>query len=104
MRRLDQASLKIPLAIERLLLQADNWDLPGSIEVDKDLLKFYKRDLDAVKLQRQLNMLPDLIKDLISTPSFMHLKNVSSISTTAELLSSTPLTLGAISEVVIFIR
>ena len=35
-------------------------------------------------------MLPDLVKELKSTPSFMHLNNVSSISTIAELLSSSP--------------
>ncbi|KAL5466910.1 hypothetical protein EMCRGX_G031072 [Ephydatia muelleri] len=83
-RRFDQASLKIPLAIERLLLQAANWDIPGSIEIDKDLLKFYERDLDAIKLSRQLNMLPDLVKELKSTPAFMHLKSESN----AEVLSS----------------
>ena len=88
---------KIPLAIGRLLIQAAIWDVPGSIEIDKDLLKFYARDLDAAKLQRQLNMLPYLIKELKSTPSFMHLKNVSSISMIAESLSSSPLTLGAFS-------
>ena len=78
-RRFDQASLKIPLAIEILLLQAAIWDIPGSIEIDKDLLKFYERDLDAIKLSRQLNMLPDLVKELKLTPAFMHLKSVSSI-------------------------
>ena len=103
-RRFDQASLKIPLAIERLLLQAANWDIPGSIEIDKDLLKFYERDLDAIKLSRQLNMLPDLVKELKSTPTFMHLKSVSSISTIAELLSSSPLTLGVFSEVVKLVK
>ena len=100
-RRFDQASLKIPLA---LLIQAANWDIPGSIEIDKDLLKFYERDLDAIKLSRQLNMLPDLVKELKLTPAFMHLKSVSSISTIAELLSSSPLTLGVFSEVVKLVK
>ena len=103
-RRFDQASLKIPLAIERLLIQAANWDIPGSIKIDKDLLKFYERDLDAIKLSRQLNMLPDLVKELKLTPVFMHLKSVSSISTIAELLSSSPLTLGVFSEVVKLVK
>ena len=38
-RRFDQASLKIPLAIERLLLQAANWNIPGSIEIDLNFMK-----------------------------------------------------------------
>ena len=33
-------------------------------------------------------MLPDLIKELKSTPSFMHLKNISNVSTIAEILSN----------------
>ena len=73
-RRFDQPSLQIPLAIERLILEAANWDVPGSLQIDNELLKFYERDLDPSKLQRQLNMYPDLIKELKSTPSFMHLK------------------------------
>ena len=73
-RRFDQPSLQIPLAIERLILEAANWDVPGSLQIDNELLKCYERDLDPSKLQRQLNMLPDLIKEPKSTPSFMHLK------------------------------
>ena len=42
-RRFDQASLKIPLANERLLLQAANLDIPGSIEIDKDLLSWRRK-------------------------------------------------------------
>ena len=99
-RRFDQPSLQIPLAIERLILEAANWDVPGSLQIDSELLKFYERDLDPSKLQRQLNMLPDLIKELKSMPSFMHLKNISSVSTIAGILSSSRLTLGVFSEVV----
>ena len=78
------------------------WHVLGSLQIDSELLKFYERDLDPSKLQRQLNtcMLPDLIKELKSTPSFMHLKNISSVSMIAEILSSSPLTLGVFSEVV----
>ena len=49
-------------------------------------------------------MLPDLIKELKSTPSFMHLKNISSVSTIPEILSSSPLTLGVFSEVVKLVK
>ena len=103
-RRFDQPSLQIPLAIERPILEAANWDVPGSLQIDSELLKFYERDLDPSKLQRQLNMLPDLIKELKSTPSFMHLKNISSVSTIAEILSSSPLTLVVFSEVVKLVK
>lgn len=37
------------LQLKRLFLQAANWDIPGSIEVDKDLLKCYERNLEAIK-------------------------------------------------------
>ena len=103
-RRFDQPSLQIPLAIERLILEAANWDVPGSLQIDSELLKFYERDLDPSKLQRQLNMLPDLIKELKSMPSFMHLKNISSVSTIAGILSSSRLTLGVFSEVVKLVK
>lgn len=32
-RRFDQPSLQIPLAIERLILEAANWDVPGSLQI-----------------------------------------------------------------------
>ena len=55
-------------------------------------------------MQRQLNMLPDLIKELKSTPSFMHLKNISIVSMIAEILSSSPLTLGVFSDMVKLVK
>ena len=39
---IDQPSLQIPLAIERLILVAANWDVPGSFQIDSELLKFYE--------------------------------------------------------------
>ena len=45
-RRFEQPSLQIPLAIKRLILEAANWDVPGSLQIDSELLKFYERDLD----------------------------------------------------------
>ena len=56
-RRFDQPSLQIPLAIERLILEAANWDVPGSLQIVSELLKFYERDPNPSKLQGQLNML-----------------------------------------------
>ena len=43
-RIFDQPSLQIPLAIEELILEAANWDVPGSLQIDSELLKFYERD------------------------------------------------------------
>ena len=37
-RRFDQPSLQIPLAIERLILEAANWDVPGSLQIDSKVL------------------------------------------------------------------
>ena len=68
-RRFDQPSFQIPLAIERLIIEAANWDIPGSLQIDSELLNFRKEiSTDTSKLQRQLNMLPNLIKELKSTP------------------------------------
>ena len=47
-RRFDQPSLQIPLAIERLIVEAANWDVPDSLQMDSELLKFYERDLDLL--------------------------------------------------------
>ena len=60
-RRFDQQSFILPIAIEDLLLKecAENSD-DVSITVPEIITKSYSRDIK--KLERQLNMLPDLVK------------------------------------------
>ena len=82
--RFNQETFLLPEAIEKLLLSAANGEndcaeLPTELET-------YKDDLDFKRLQIQLKMLPDLIKDLQACGKVSQLKRVTSVQSLAEIM------------------
>ena len=99
-RRFDQASLAVPLAVEKMLLDAANWDGKGTFDVDKDAIQLYSENVDMNKLVNQLKMLPDYITEIKkSVKDFASLKKVTTIRSLGELLSASSFGSGMLSEV-----
>ena len=59
-RRFDQASLALPAAIEDVLVKAINNSDESPIKVPDAVAEVYSKDINLKKLEKQLQMLPDL--------------------------------------------
>ena len=97
-KRFDQSSMEVPSAIECSLLKACNRDLHGETD-DEPLVppavgRLYTKDLALKRLQRQMQMLPDLVR---SCPEIA--KEVTRVHTRANLLATAPLASSMFSEV-----
>ena len=93
-----RAQWKVPRAIKCSLLKACNRDLHGETD-DEPLVppaveRLYAKDLDLKRLQRQMQMLPDLVR---SCPEIA--KEVTRVRTLASLLATAPLASSMFSEV-----
>ena len=80
-RRFQQRDMELPRKTEDLLLQAANWEGPGSPQVPDLVLTTYKEDLNGEKLHHQLAMLPDLVRQT-------KVKKVTSVRSLAQILTS----------------
>ena len=96
-RRFAQSSLKVPRALEKLLVGACNGEitttLPELVETT------YAKDVDIKKLLRQLQMLPDLVNAAKARPLHSPLQAVTNVCTLAAILDDVPMAPVMFSEV-----
>ena len=96
-RRFDQASLALPKALEQLLIEASNHPDEMKLSVPEIVVEDYSRDCNMQKLDRQLQMLPDLISTYKTSQNLKSLK-VTTVRTLAEMLLKVPLAREIFSE------
>ena len=97
-KHFDQSTIEVPSTIECSLLKACNRDLHGETD-DEPLVppaveKLYAKDLDIKRLQRQMQILPDLVR---SCPEIA--KEVARVRTLANLLATAPLASSMFSKI-----
>ena len=97
-RRFNQKSLALPLAVEELLVTAVNHDDKAVVLVPEIVVEAYSRDVNVKKLQRQLQMLPDLLASYKETQNLKSLK-VTSVRTVSDMLIKVPVAQEMFSEV-----
>ncbi|XP_070549960.1 zinc finger MYM-type protein 1-like [Ptychodera flava] len=99
-RRFAQETLKIPSAIESILLSSCT-DEGGEIhcQVPEIIRENYDKDIDMRKLGHQLSLLPDLVKIAKSNPLFASLKEITNIRTLAQIIREVPVARQMVSEV-----
>ena len=69
------------------------------IDLDASICELYGNDIDKSKLERQLKMVPDMLREVKKSNDFRALKSVSSIFTIAEIFKSYPMYGGLFSEI-----
>ena len=89
-RRFDQKSLALPAAIEELLMKASNNTEESVISVPDKIVEAYSRDVNIKKLERQLQMLPDLVS-AYKTSLHVRLLKITSVRTICDMLQSVPI-------------
>ncbi len=94
LRRFQQKDLKIVTELESILLNSSNGNVP---EISKDVQDMYAKDLDFSRLNTQLNMLQDLVKN---TPlDGRPVKRVTKIQTICQVFNAAPYAKSLYSEV-----
>lgn len=89
-RRFSQESFQIPRDIEQTLLSAANWDGTGpEVTPSQQVADLYKHDIGCQRLQRQLNMLPELIRVAKQTHG-VHQRLVTKVQTVVDILLEAP--------------
>ena len=91
-RRFDQDTLQVPRNIEKTLIEAANWNgTEPQVQVSKQVAHLYQKDIDFDRLQRQLNMLSELVNVANENPRFNSgLKKVTSVRTVVDIMQETP--------------
>ena len=88
-RRFDQASLALPAAIEDILVKAINNTDESPIVVPDIVTEAYSKDINMKRLEKQLQMLPDLASAYKTSQSLEVLK-VTSVRMVCEIRQSIP--------------
>lgn len=97
-RRFDQASLALPAAIEDIMIKAMNNMDESPVKVPDTVAEVYSKDMNMARLEKQLQMLPDLASTYKSSQSLKALK-VTSVRTVCEIMQSVPVAQEMFSEV-----
>ena len=93
--------LSVVAVIEKTLLDAAN----GSLEQISDDLQIYKNDLNLVRLQTQLHMLPDLIRTRNMKPNCdVPITRVTNVRTLCEVINEVSMSKVMFSEVLRLIK
>ena len=97
-KRFNQESIKVPRAIEACFIKACRSDQEGETDdrpfVPPAVEILYAKDLDPMRLKRQMKMLPDLVRNCPDTAA-----EDTKFRTLANMLATEPLTSSMFSEI-----
>ena len=104
-QRFDQTSLSLPLAVQKLLLSSTNSSGGDDnlVAVPQVVVDAYSSDVNIKKLERQIEMLPDLVNVYTAEQNVKKL-TVTNVRTIAEMLLNVPSAKGMFTEIDKLIR